>query len=86
MLPVRCYTCNKVLGHLDQALERSKENLPELFRLYRIERYCCRRILLAHVADPNLSSPAQLPATVQELGEGDSSNEVPETKRFLFAR
>ena len=67
MLPVRCYTCNKVLGHLESLLEDlhrtvettglSKNEIPSLFTAFfehhSISRYCCRRILLTTV--PNLS-------------------------------
>lgn len=56
MLPVRCYTCNKVLGHLDTVLAKYKYDtkdqdvtLEPFFQQHRIERYCCRRILLCHV-------------------------------------
>lgn len=57
MLPVRCFTCNKVLGHLETSLETwKKENkydcndpdasMESFYDLNKIERYCCKKILL----------------------------------------
>tara|TARA_Y100000992_G_scaffold234205_1_gene165112 strand:+ start:1575 stop:1838 length:264 start_codon:yes stop_codon:yes gene_type:complete len=47
--PVRCFTCNKVLGHMYQRVaecasaEARKERCAEL----GVIRYCCRRMLLS---------------------------------------
>lgn len=56
MLPVRCFTCNKVLGRYDMVLERFLKENPEgqrnwdaFFQEFRIERYCCRKILYTHI-------------------------------------
>lgn len=51
MLPVRCYTCNRVLGHLGNIWTRlcremsAKEALDQL----GLRRECCRMRLLTHV-------------------------------------
>lgn len=57
MLPVRCFTCNKVLGRYDGVLSKFHDEYPdeeqkpweEFFDRFNIQRYCCRKILLTHV-------------------------------------
>ncbi len=49
IIPIRCFTCGKVLGHLNEVYNEllhtrtSEEALNDL----KIHRYCCRRILLS---------------------------------------
>lgn len=72
LLPIRCYTCGKVLGNLTTAWERHKKQLGNqkeeewmtFFQTYRIERYCCRRVLMTQVADPNHQQNYQLPPSI----------------------
>lgn len=51
MLPVRCFTCNEMIGHLWgkyvnlQKHSSGKESLDTL----QLPRVCCRRMLLTHV-------------------------------------
>jgi len=52
IIPVRCFTCGKVVGnkweqylHLLQSGYTESESLNAL----GLKRYCCRRMLLAHV-------------------------------------
>jgi len=52
IIPVRCFSCGKPLGHLWQkykervaAGEDKKKVLDEL----KIERYCCRAVFLGHM-------------------------------------
>lgn len=52
IIPVRCFTCGKVVGNkwekylnLLQADYEDKKALDAL----QLKRYCCRRMLLAHV-------------------------------------
>lgn len=52
IIPVRCFTCGKVIGHLyeeyawrTEAGESAQKVLDDL----GLERYCCRRMLLTHV-------------------------------------
>lgn len=59
MLPVRCFTCNKVIGRYEFELiafqkknaHVAEEELPylEFFQEFGITRYCCRKIFLTHV-------------------------------------
>ena len=52
LLPVRCFSCGKVLGHLlDQYDERQKsgEDAGQILTDLKVERYCCRRMFVSHV-------------------------------------
>ena len=52
MLPIRCFTCNNLIGHMWEPYLRSRqeEGTPKE-RLDRtgLTRICCRRMLLTHV-------------------------------------
>ena len=52
MFPVRCYTCNTVIGHLHpgyaQQTSRGRDCGDVLTEL-GVQRLCCRRMFLAHV-------------------------------------
>ncbi len=51
-IPVRCFTCGKVIGAFETRIEtflcQGKE-FPEIFDLLKIERYCCKRMLMSSV-------------------------------------
>ncbi|MFW9904162.1 MAG: DNA-directed RNA polymerase subunit N [Candidatus Thorarchaeota archaeon] len=52
MIPIRCYTCGKVIAHLyDEYVEGLKEGKEskELLDSFGLTRYCCRRMLITHV-------------------------------------
>ena len=52
IVPVRCPTCGKPLGHLWQPfVERVRrgEDPRKVLDELGVKRYCCRRTLLAHV-------------------------------------
>jgi len=52
MIPPRCFTCNQVIGHKFEEFLQRKDNSGRygyLLNEMRIERICCRRMLLAHV-------------------------------------
>lgn len=53
MIPVRCFTCGKVIsGIWDEYRKRVKEkneSPKEVLDDLGIKRYCCRRMLLTHV-------------------------------------
>ena len=52
MIPIRCFTCNKVIAnkwetyksHLESGLSKA-----EALDKVGLRRYCCRRMLLGHV-------------------------------------
>lgn len=51
MIPVRCFTCGKVIGDLwEEFSERIKQDPPgKVLDDLGVTRYCCRRMLLTHV-------------------------------------
>lgn len=52
MLPIRCFTCNKILGCYNPIFEkwkRDSDNFLDFFEKYDIKRYCCRKIFLTHI-------------------------------------
>ena len=52
MIPIRCYTCGKVIAQLyDDYMEGLKEGKEsdELLDSFGLTRYCCRRMLITHV-------------------------------------
>jgi DNA-directed RNA polymerase subunit N (RpoN/RPB10) len=64
MLPQRCFTCNKVLSHIELEYEEKLEEIElndkisneeksklkrELVDSFGLERYCCRKILISYV-------------------------------------
>ena len=52
MIPVRCFTCGRVVGSdWEPFLERTRrgENPQAVLDSLGVERYCCRRMLVAHV-------------------------------------
>ena len=53
IIPVRCFTCGKVIAHLYETyLRETEENHrdPEIvLNELGCSRYCCRRMLITHV-------------------------------------
>lgn len=52
LIPVRCYTCNKVVGNKWETYQNMLSNgIQEGDALDKLglKRYCCRRILLTHI-------------------------------------
>jgi len=56
MLPIRCFSCNKILGCYEKIFEDFKKNrqieedmFKNFFQLYDIKRYCCRKIFTTHI-------------------------------------
>ncbi len=50
MIPVRCFSCGKPVGHLwEEYQRRIKEEDPEkVLDSLGLNRYCCRRMLVSH--------------------------------------
>ena len=52
MIPVRCWSCGKVIAHVyeqyKEAIETGKDSDKALDDL-GMERYCCRRMFVGHV-------------------------------------
>ena len=53
MFPVRCFSCNKVIGPLWDEYKRLKDEanmeVKDIFEILGLKRYCCRRMMLGHV-------------------------------------
>lgn len=51
MFPVRCFTCNKVIGRYEEAYEARvpKVGCKQALNELNITRFCCRRMFLTHV-------------------------------------
>jgi len=54
LMPVRCYTCNRVLGHMwkEYKLQRDAgQDAAEIFDFLGIppKSYCCKRMLISHI-------------------------------------
>jgi DNA-directed RNA polymerase subunit N len=52
MIPVRCFTCGSVVADKYEEYKEkvdSGENPAEVLDRLGVKRYCCRRMLLAHV-------------------------------------
>ena len=52
LIPVRCFSCNKIVGSFYEAfIERKKngEDPAEIMDDLGIERYCCRTIFVSHL-------------------------------------
>lgn len=50
MLPVRCYTCGVVVGHLPyEARVAAGEHPRTVLDALGVHRMCCRRMFLSHV-------------------------------------
>jgi DNA-directed RNA polymerase subunit N len=52
IIPVRCFTCGRPLGHLHSPFKRrvlAGEHPAQVLDSLGVKRYCCRRTLMAHV-------------------------------------
>lgn len=52
MIPVRCFTCGKVIAHLWEEFKRrvdEGEDPGEVLDDLGVTRYCCRQIFLSNV-------------------------------------
>jgi DNA-directed RNA polymerase subunit N len=51
MIPVRCFSCGKPIGHLwakyKEAVDKG-ENPDKALTELGLERYCCRRMIISH--------------------------------------
>lgn len=65
LLPVRCFTCNRVLANMQQAVEahKDRDNYSSLFERLGLRRSCCQKIVMTHV-EAFAPHPDRLPATV----------------------
>ena len=52
MIPVRCFTCGKVIGNKWEIFKNeldSGKNAKDVFVTINLQRYCCKRMFIGHV-------------------------------------
>jgi len=52
IIPVRCFSCGKVIGHLFEEFKKrveAGENAGKVLDSLGLKRYCCRQMFLGHV-------------------------------------
>lgn len=52
MVPVRCFTCGKPIGHLWEEYKKrieAGEDAGKVMTNIGIKRYCCRQVFMGHV-------------------------------------
>jgi DNA-directed RNA polymerase subunit N len=63
MIPVRCFTCGKVVGeHWEEYQARTAEGTEDPAKVLDdlgVERHCCRRMLISHRDLVDVVSPYQ---------------------------
>jgi DNA-directed RNA polymerase subunit N len=61
MIPVRCFTCGKVIASAWEEYKRrsESEDAGAVLDDLGIDRYCCRRMILSHVELVDVLSPYQ---------------------------
>ena len=49
LMPVRCFSCGKVIGHLWEEFKRRSQNEPpeKILDDLGVSRYCCRRMFIS---------------------------------------
>ena len=51
IIPVRCFSCGKVIGSIYEEFKRrtdAGEEIKDILDNLKVDRYCCRRMILAH--------------------------------------
>jgi DNA-directed RNA polymerase I, II, and III subunit RPABC5 len=81
IIPVRCYSCGKVVGNLYEpykTLLAKDYTEAEALEALGLERYCCRRMILTHIDLADDMVPYSTPAigTMQRL-TGATPNQTP---------
>ena len=52
IIPVRCFTCGKPVGHLWEEYKKRIENGEDAGKIMTdlgLKRYCCRQLFMGHV-------------------------------------
>jgi DNA-directed RNA polymerase subunit N (RpoN/RPB10) len=74
MLPVRCFSCNKLLGQYFCFIDKFDQ---QTFDRYHIKRFCCKKILLHSI---DIHRELQQPKNTDVF----SIKKEMETKRFII--
>ena len=69
LIPVRCFTCGKVLGNKESTMKKLREEGKEdteIMEILGITRYCCKRILLTYIdTTDDMFNHSELPEQVE---------------------
>ncbi|MGC8812285.1 MAG: DNA-directed RNA polymerase subunit N [Candidatus Aenigmatarchaeota archaeon] len=52
IIPVRCFTCGKVVGHLYEEYKKrvdAGKDREKVLNDLGLKRYCCRQLFLGHI-------------------------------------
>jgi DNA-directed RNA polymerase subunit N len=51
IVPIRCFSCGRLIAHqCEEFVKRAeKERAEKVLDELGVDRYCCRRMLLAHI-------------------------------------
>jgi DNA-directed RNA polymerase subunit N len=52
IIPIRCFSCGKVIASVYEEFKRrveTGEKANEVLDVLKVDRYCCRRMILSHV-------------------------------------
>ena len=51
IIPIRCFTCGKVIGHLEEIFKdlSKKMDTKDVFNHMEIRRICCKRMFISHI-------------------------------------
>ncbi|KAG5502862.1 hypothetical protein JKF63_04632 [Porcisia hertigi] len=66
LIPVRCYSCGKVVGNLYEQYQRLLDEdytEAEALDALHLDRYCCRRMILSHIDLIDDIIPYSVPVT-----------------------
>lgn len=79
VFPVRCFSCNKVIGGMWYRYQELCEELSrgDALNALGCKRYCCRRMFLSHVDTADVRMQYELPPTRNKNGEDGEGSEVP---------
>lgn len=87
MKPIRCFTCNKVLGNKWCAIEhmRSIENMSwkDIYDKLCITRYCCKKTIMTSI---DASDYSNYPDKQCQVRNAYQLSETSDTVNFLLAR
>ena len=51
MIPVRCFTCGKILGNLEDTFYeqlKCNKSIKDILNDLNLKRYCCRAIMMTY--------------------------------------
>lgn len=75
IIPVRCFTCGKVIGHMENRYNELKDAgmpIPAIYKELGVQRICCKRMLLLNVnAADRMSEYTVLPEKVTRTEHTD---------------